>query len=80
MLEPMRTASNAEPEALDIDYADSVRALPKAPADQRLPSRRSAFIDGFSQAASRSSGERVSAARTESPGIVINVPRRRRRS
>ncbi|HUJ25926.1 MAG TPA: transposase, partial [Myxococcales bacterium] len=26
----------------------SVRALPKAPVDPRLPSRRSAFIDGFS--------------------------------
>ncbi|HUJ25425.1 MAG TPA: transposase [Myxococcales bacterium] len=52
LLEPLRTASNAGPDALDLEYADSVRALPKAPADPRLPSRRSAFIDGFSLHAS----------------------------
>ncbi len=35
-LEPRRTASNASPEALDLEYADSVRALPRAPADPVL--------------------------------------------
>jgi hypothetical protein len=48
VLEPLRTASNAAPEALDLEYADSVRTLPKAPADPPLPRRRAAFIDGFS--------------------------------
>jgi Putative transposase/Transposase zinc-binding domain len=48
LLEPLRTASNAAPEALDLEYAESVRALPKAPADPQLPKKRTAFIDGFS--------------------------------
>ena len=48
LLEPLRTSSNAAPDSLDLEYAGSVRALPKAPADPRLPQRRSAFIDGFS--------------------------------
>ena len=37
-----------ESEALHLEYADSVCALPKAPADPRLPKQRAAFIDGFS--------------------------------
>jgi hypothetical protein len=48
LLEPLRTASNAAPDAVGLEYADSVRSLPKAPADPRRPQRRSAFLDGFS--------------------------------
>ena len=48
LLEPLRTASNAAPDALDLEYAASVRALPKAPADPMLPKKRTAFLDGFS--------------------------------
>ena len=48
LLEPLRTASNAAPEALDLQYAELVRELPGAPARLPLTGKRTAFIDGFS--------------------------------
>jgi hypothetical protein len=48
LLEPLRAASNAAPDPLDVEYAQSVRALPRAPPDPPLPRRRAAFLDGFS--------------------------------